>query len=95
MDEVIEAVAPQAEVDCRTELDNEVNEPEMEDVIEAVEHPVVVEDEVIEAVAPQAVVDCRMKLDNKVNEPEMEEVIEAVEHPVVVDVRSVPQSERV
>ena len=43
MDEVIEAVAPQAVVDCRTELDNKVNEHEMAVVIEALEHPVVVE----------------------------------------------------
>ena len=43
MDEVIEAVAPPAVVACRTELVNKVNEHEMEVVIEALEHPAVVE----------------------------------------------------
>ena len=61
--------------DCRTELvPNTVSGPELEEVIEAVEH--------------QAVVDCKTELvPNKDNEPEVEEVIEAVEHQAVVDVR--------
>ena len=44
MEEVVEAVEPQAVVDCNTKLvPNRVDEPEMEEVIEAVEHQVVVD----------------------------------------------------